>query len=173
MTAPDCSRPSVHLADSLPRAVLQRLSAQTDRDAQARRRRIAALLDAGHGARWLRWPEVGALVDAALPAGDGTRYRLLAWAVMPNHVHVPIETLPGLALAEVVRGWKGATARAANEVLGRWGAFWQRDYFDRFVRDYAHLAAVVRYIEQNPVTAGLVERAEAWAFSSAVAGSGD
>jgi putative transposase len=45
--------------------------------------------------------------------------------------------------------------------------FWERDYFDRYIRDDGHLAAVVRYVERNPVKAGLVARAEDWPFGSA------
>jgi REP element-mobilizing transposase RayT len=50
---------------------------------------------------------------------------------------------------------------------GRSGGFWARDYFDRYIRDDAHLAAVVRYVETNPVKAGLVERPEDWPWGSA------
>jgi len=158
---------TTHLADSMPRATLRRLMAETEHDDVARRRRLEDLLDAGHGACWLRRPDIGALVEETLLAGDGKRYRLLAWVVMPNHMHVLIETLPAIALAEVVKGWKGQTARAANARLGRSGTFWERDYYDRYIRDDAHLAAVVRYIERNPVKAGLVAQGEEWPFGSA------
>lgn len=66
---------------------------------------------------------------------------------------------------------KGGTARAANLILGRTGAFWERDYFDRYIRDETHLAAVMRYIEQNPVKAGLVASAQEWRYGSAAHGS--
>jgi len=158
---------TTHLADSMPRATLRRLMAETAHDDIARRRNLEELLDAGHGACWLRNPDVGALVEETLLAGDGERYRLLAWVVMPNHIHVLIETRTAIALAEVVKAWKGQTARAANALIGRSGSFWERDYFDRFIRDDAHLAAVVRYIERNPVKAGLAARAEDWPFGSA------
>jgi len=42
-----------------------------------------------------------------------------------------------------------------------------RDYFDRYIRDDRHLAAVVAYIHANPVKAGLVDYEEAWPHSSA------
>jgi putative transposase len=158
---------TTHLADSMPRATLCRLMAETEQDNLERRRRLEDLLDAGHGACWLQRPDIGALVEETLLAGDGEQYRLLAWVVMPNHLHVLIQTLPGLALAQIVKGWKGQTARAANMRLGRSGTFWERDYFDRYIRDEAHLAAVVRYIERNPVKAGLVAEVEDWPFSSA------
>jgi putative DNA methylase len=158
---------TTHLGDSMPRATLLRLMAETEHDDVARRRRLDDLLDAGHGACWLRRADIGALVENALLAGDGEHYRLLAWVVMPNHLHVVIETLSGIALADVVRSWKGPTARAANLLLGRSGVFWERDYYDRYIRDDGHLAAVVRYVERNPVKAGLVARAEDWPFGSA------
>ena len=65
-----------------------------------------------------------------------------------------------------MRGWKSYSARRINAILGREGAFWQRDYFDRFVRDETHFKRVRAYIENNPVTAGLAKIAESWRFSS-------
>jgi putative DNA methylase len=112
--------PSVttHLADSMPRATLCRLMAETEQDNLARRRRLEDLLDAGHGACWLQRPAIGALVEETLLAGDGEQYRLLVWVVMPNHLHVLIETLPGLALAQIVKGWKGQIrARSPRRAL--------------------------------------------------------
>ena len=158
---------TTHLADSLHRDKLRRLLAETTNDDVARRRRLEALLDAGHGACWLRRPEIGALVEEHLLSGNGDRYRLLAWVVMPNHLHVLIETLSEPPLSTVVKGWKGATAYAANALLARRGAFWEREYFDRYIRDDRHFVAVRRSIEENPVTAGLVARAEDWPFGSA------
>jgi Adenine-specific DNA methylase containing a Zn-ribbon len=91
---------------------------------------------------------------------------------MPNHVHVLIETLPGYPLGDVVRSWKTFTAREANQLLDRTGSFWMVDYFDRFVRDERHLAAVRAYIRENPVKAGLCATAEEWRWGSAWAGWG-
>ena len=155
------------LADALPAAVIERIYAETEPGDAERLRRIERWLDAGHGACWLRQPAIGRLVEDALLYFDGARYRMLAWVVMPNHVHLVMETWEGHPLPQVVQSWKSFTAVAANRLLGREGTFWARDYFDRYVRDDGHLAAVVRYVEQNPVKAGLVARAEAWAFSSA------
>ena len=98
---------------------------------------------------------------------DGEHYRLLAWCLMPNHVHVVIETMGGHPLSDVVRSWKTFTARLANIQLGRAGAFWHADYFDRFMRNEEHLAQTVQYVENNPVKAGLVETPGDWMWSSA------
>jgi REP element-mobilizing transposase RayT len=100
-------------------------------------------------------------------SGVTPRYLLLAWVVMPNHVHVLIEALPGHPTYSIVSKWKSFSARQANPLLGRSGQLWQADFFDRFVRDEAHYAAVVRYIEDNPVKARSVSQAKDWPFGSA------
>ncbi|WP_296927456.1 transposase [Thiohalocapsa sp.] len=156
-----------HLEDSLPKAVMKEILAATEPGDPERLRCIERWLDAGHGECWLRRPEIGTLVQDALLHFDGERYRMLAWVLMPNHVHCLIETSDGHALGDVVQSWKSFTAKQANRLLGRFGTFWERDYFDRYIRDDRHLAAVVRYIERNPVKAGLVARAEDWPFGSA------
>lgn len=131
------------------------------------RKLIAHYEDAGHGACWLRDQRIAALVESALLQFDGERYRLIAWCVMPNHVHVLIETLENHPLASVVHSWKSYTAQRANRILGRSGEFWFREYFDRFIRDEGHLGNATQYIEQNPVAAGLVPAKEKWRWSSA------
>lgn len=132
--------------------------------------RIEAFEDSGAGACWLKDDRIARIVEQALLHFDGARYRLLAWCVMPNHVHVVIETHQGFPLGEVVHSWKSFTANQANKVLGRTGPFWMADYYDRFVRDERHFLAVVRYVTENPVKAGLVSDASQWRWSSAYKG---
>jgi REP element-mobilizing transposase RayT len=160
------------LADSLPQTVLDEMACELAAYPEAKRqtereRRIAVYLDAGHGACWLKDPRLAALVENALLHFDGQRYRLLAWCVMPNHVHALVETKEGLPLSGVVHSWKSFTANEANKILGRTGDFWQREYHDRFIRDDDHYRNAVIYIETNPVKAGLVKTAAAWRYSSA------
>ena len=131
------------------------------------RKRIEHYVDQGHGVCWLRDERIARQVEKALFHFDGVRYRLLAWVVMPNHVHVLIETLPGFPLADIIHSWKSYTAKQANKTLERTGTFWMPDYFDRFIRDERHLVAVTDYIEQNPVKVGLVQEAGDWQWSSA------
>ena len=133
------------------------------------RKRVERYVDQGHGACWLRDERIARQVEDALFHFDGVRYRLLAWVVMPNHVHVLIETRPGFPLADIIHSWKSYTAKQANQTLERVGAFWMPDYFDRYIRDEQHLVAVTNYIEQNPVKAGLVRSAGDWQWSSASA----
>jgi hypothetical protein len=63
--------------------------------------------------------------------------------------------LPGQELSKVLQGWKSFTARKANEILGRGGAFWQREYYDRLIRNGDELERAVRYGLNNPERAGL------------------
>mgnify|MGYP005848753209 CR=1 FL=1 len=154
------------LADALPAQVIERIKQQTP-NASERQKKIEAWLDAGHGSCHLRHPANAAIVEQAFCHFDGERYRLLAWCVMPNHFHALIETLPNHPLADVVHSWKSYSSKQINQRLGRTGTFWQREYFDRFIRDDQHLLAVINYIHQNPVKAGLCKNPMDWPFGSA------
>lgn len=173
---PHCDTPGLlqaitfRLADSLPANVLERLL-QGAGDNAEKRRRIENLLDAGYGACWLKQPDVADIAENSLLHWDGQRYRLPAWCVMPNHVHVLIEAWEGYSLPRIVQGWKSFTARLINRHLGRIGTLWMRDYFDRYIRDDHHLAAVVAYIHNNPVKAGLAQNECEWRHSSARLGA--
>ena len=135
-------------------------------DEREKFRKIEAYLDAGYGSCLLRRTEVAELVEENLLHGDGDRYRLLAWVIMPNHVHVLFETTR-LPLGKVLHGWKSYTAHRIAETLGTPGTIWQPDYFDRYLRDQEHFNRAVRYIERNPVKAGLASTPEEWRWSSA------
>jgi len=139
------------------------------------------ILDAvATGPRWLERPDIARVVVNTLLKGEReSRYELGAWVLMPNHVHVSICPLGGCDLGSSVRGIKGSSAREANLLLDRNGTrFWAKDYFDRRIRDEDHEGRVARYIENNPVKAGLCGCVEDWPWSSArktateVAGTG-
>lgn len=70
-------------------------------------------------------------------------------------------------MSGIVHSWKSYTANKANRLLRRQGDFWHRDYFDRYIRDDRHFAAAVRYIEENPLRAGLCAAQVEWPFGSA------
>ena len=182
---PHCDYPDLlqvityRLADSLPTSVWNRLDQELqelppEKEAAERRRRLEAWLDAGHGDCLLRIPEAAALVIDSWRHSDGVRYDLIAWVVMPNHVHVLIRTYEGVALAKIVQSWKSYTGRrilqiADERLQGREHPrqLWMREYWDRYIRDERHYIAAVAYIHENPVKAGLVAVAEDWPWSSA------
>jgi putative DNA methylase len=152
------------LGDALPRDIV---AARRDEGDAAHRRRIAAALDAGHGACLLHDPALAGIIETALFHGGGRRDELLSWVIMPNHVHVLIAPAADNSLPDIVHTWKSWTAKAINRHRGSSGPVWQREYFDRFMRDDGHLAATIAYIEENPVKAGLAARPADWRFGSA------
>jgi REP element-mobilizing transposase RayT len=152
------------LADALPRGVVL---ARKDEGDAARRRRSAAALDAGRGACLLSDPALAGIVEAALLGGVGSSYEMFAWVIMPNHVHALIAPAAGSRLADILHAWKSWTAKAINRDRGAEDQVWQKEYFDRFIRDERHFSATVAYIEENPVRAGLAAKPGDWRFSSA------
>jgi len=161
------------LAGSVPRALLpQQLAGESACPTLSPGRSFVALdreVDkAAFGPVWLRDARVARVVADALLYGESGRnfYQLRAWVIMPNHVHVVLR--PKTPLAVITRWLKGSTARKANLILERTGeAFWQDESFDRRVRDDVELGRIVRYVEHNPVSAGLAENPADWPWSSA------
>ncbi|HEY5792257.1 MAG TPA: class I tRNA ligase family protein [Chthoniobacterales bacterium] len=161
------------LADSLPESALAELSedrryliAKAGRgeplsSAEAAEWRklftekIESLLDAGHGDCPLGKPEIATLVENALKHFDGERYDLLAWCVMPNHVHVVFTPIGDHSLSGILHSWKSFTANKANEALGRTGEFWQRESYDHLIRNSEEFSRQVQYALANPEKAGL------------------
>ena len=86
---------------------------------------------------------------------------------MPNHVHLLCTPLLGHSLADIMHSIKSFTSSEANKMLNRKGRFWQKEYFDRYIRSARQFARTVTYIENNPVKSSLCEKAEDWPFSSA------
>lgn len=92
--------------------------------------------------------------------------RCLAWCLMPNHVHL-ILTPPSpeslqLAVSDVHRRYARQINRAHN-----WTGYLFQGRFASYPMDERHLVTAVRYVENNPVAAGLVAHAEDWRWSSA------
>lgn len=116
---------------------------------------------------YLRQPEIAQVVVDAIHKGvDLGHYRLGAWVVMANHVHLLIE--PAIAPERLMKSLKGVTAREANRLLGRTGEpFWQKESYDHWVRNTNEFLKIKTYIENNPVKAGLVREPKDYAWSSA------
>jgi len=126
-----------------------------------------SLLDASPLGRILADAGAAQIVEETLLHFDMERYRILAWCVMPNHVHVVVEQGEGQSLGEMIARWKGYSSRQINKARGTTGRVWADDYFDRYMRDASHLERTLAYVENNPVAAGLVTEPHEWRFSSA------
>ena len=174
------------LADSLPLPVLKKI-AERRRILEAAKatgarllpeqktdlneystRRMEQYCDRGHGTCALADPRIAGAMAAALRFRDGMHYRLVAWCIMPNHVHVVARLFPGVDLATVLKGWKQFSAKATNHVLGKRGRFWQREYYDRLIRDEQEYGRAIRYVVENPVKAGLNDWPWVWSADSEV-----
>lgn len=116
---------------------------------------IERWLDAGHGSCVLRAPENAKIVGEALQHFAGDRSHQIAWVVMPNHVHALFIPRPPWTLEQLLHSWKSFAAHEINKRSGTQGSVWQKDYFDRLVRDMDHFMNCVRYIRRNPVKASL------------------
>jgi len=120
---------------------------------------VDAWLDAGSGDCILKDDSVSRIVEGAFKYFDGDRYQLESFVVMPNHVHVLFRLSPEHRLEDVIHSWKSFTAKEINKLRGSEGEIWQKDYWDRIVRDSNHRANILSYISQNPVRAKLREGA--------------
>jgi len=160
------------LHDSLPKEVMihwkEELKLQPSSETQTlMRKRIEVYLDQGHGSCYLRDRQVAECVQQALLFHDRVKYRLSAWVIMPNHAHLLCTPLSGHSLADIMHSIKSFTANEANKLLNRKGRFWQKEYFDRYIRNARQFDRTVTYIENNPVRANLCDKAEDWVFGSA------
>ena len=124
------------------------------------------ILDRCLGSCLLRDERCARIVAEAL-LHHNDRYTLQAWCVMPNHVHALVLTGSEAELGQIIHFWKSNTRRRINQLLVRSGPVWAKDYFDRFIRNEKHFEINERYIEMNPVAAGLCDTPEGWPFSSA------
>ncbi len=160
------------LADSIPRELRERWI--WDRDAWLKRNppphtaaqeteyhqlfssQMEAWLDNGMGSCVLRSNDIAAVVADALQHFEGDRCHQLAFVVMPNHVHTLFATLNGAQPPDLVHSWKGFTSHKLKNLLGEKWPGWQKDYYDRLVRDATHFGRCVRYIRKNPEKAKLL-----------------
>jgi putative DNA methylase len=120
------------------------------------------------GARYLGIPEIAALVVESIRDGERRfhRYELHAFLVMQNHVHILVT--PSVMATRWLGPLKGFTAYEANRILGRPGKpFWQHEGYDHLVRSAEEFRRIRRYIENNPVRAGLVTDPGDFEWSSA------
>ena len=150
-------------AGSLPPAILDGLPL----DPQKRRRAAGAFLDGSQFDTVLAERACAEIVQSTLLHFDGERYRLLAWCVMPNHVHVALEQCRDWQLGGVIKSWKSFSAHRINAFRRTPGSVWAADYFDRYVRNEDQLGALISYVETNPVKANLTKLPEDWLYSSA------
>ena len=159
------------LADSIPKEILDRHFEERtawlrhhpepwDEETEAEYHRqfsgkLEESLDRGHGECLLKKQENAEALAQTLQHFEGQRIAMNSFVIMPNHVHALFALHPDEELGKMVQSWKRHSARAINLNEGRDGSVWQKDYFDRLIRDAKHFGNCVRYIRRNPEKANL------------------
>jgi len=180
------------LADSLPLEVLRELQEQREYERKTLKNssndelykierkhfgRYDEWLDhCETGPRWLEEMNIATIVADKIHSMKDLYFPLLAFCIMPNHVHLLIDNLNNKELqhggktakypiTDTLRLLKGNTARTCNLALGRGGRFWNHESYDHYVRSESELERIIKYILHNPVKAGLVEDWTTWQFT--------
>ncbi len=142
-----------------------------------------SLLNSGtSGPRWLSDNLIARIVAEAIHYRDGKNYDLIAFTVMPNHVHL-IAKVDGweqpnagdlscsrTPLTKTLESLKWYTALKCNAALRRRGAFWQHESYDHVIRDAAEFERCVWYVLNNPVKAGIADAWQNWRWTYIRAG---
>lgn len=117
----------------------------------------------GHGSCILKNMEYAKIIEYNWQNFDGIRYDVKAYVVMPNHVHILIKVYDGFELGGIVRSWKSFSSRKITEAMKKdaglaTGApgIWQREYWDRFIRDEKHFYQTIDYIKKNFDNGGIL-----------------
>lgn len=120
---------------------------------------------------WLKRPEIAHLVADSIHFSNNRHYKLWAFCIMSNHVHLLVTMLPDVPILwKVLQNRKKYTAVHANKLLGLTGQFWERESYDHLVRDSRHyqkneFERILWYILNNPVKAGLVANWRDWEWN--------
>ena len=130
---------------------------------------MEAILDAARsGPKFLNIAPVASLVADAFAWMETRKgWRVAALTLMPNHVHALLRNEQGEThcLNKHLGILKGYTAREANRLLDRQGAFWMDENFDHWCRSEVERLGYIEYIRQNPVKAGLVMQTGDWPWT--------
>ena len=112
-----------------------------------------------------RFAEV--FVDNLYECRKKYRFLLLSFVLMPDHFHGLIIPGKDYTISGVMQKIKSLYVKRLREEVSWVGTFWQKSFYDFVVFRQEKLLEKIRYILQNPVRSGMVERAEDYGFSTA------
>jgi putative transposase len=170
---------SLRLADALPSETLEQMNVdalmvQPAERVLFKRQRTEEILDAQYGCCALKNPELARAVLDVLEDQHAKKYKLIAWCILPNQLHVLIE--PCFPVGRIIQDWRVLTTRWAvqnNDALGlglNGKRLWLKRCRDRYIPDNKQLAEAIQALQQSPVKAGLCDQPEDWRWSSAYSG---
>ena len=108
-------------------------------------------IDSGYGSCVLRYSELRQYLIDSIDFYDMERYAMLAYVIMPNHVHMLVTPFGGFDLYATLSSIKSYSATKINRHLGRKGSLWQEEPFDTVIRSYRHYLKCLEYIKANPI----------------------
>ena len=107
-----------------------------------------------------------AFLDLLVAAKVRFPVQLVGFCIMPNHFHLVVQPASGSALSPFMQWWLTSHVRRYHQHYGGGGHVWQGRFKSFPIQQDEHLLTVLRYIERNPLRAGLGARAEDWLWSS-------
>ncbi len=128
-----------------------------------------------YGSCYLKQKSVAEILARKILSYNDKYYDLIAMSIMPNHAHLLIDTSIQLTnetedlnnyvqLNKIMQYIKGGSSFLINRYLNRKGTLWQRESFDRYIRNENQLNTVKNYILQNPVKANLNSKFTQWPY---------
>lgn len=129
-----------------------------------------ALHNSQTGPFWLKEEQIAQIVVNSILYHDGKWFDVLAYCIMPNHVHLvlmphEISDIADYSLTKIMHNIKRNSANHANKILGRTGAFWQHESYDHYAREENELERIIKYVLYNPVKAGLTDDWAKWKWT--------
>ena len=112
--------------------------------------KIDKWLDAGYGSCILQDERIRKIVEDSILHFNGEKYNIHAYVIMPNHVHVLLSPIGEHLIQKIVGNWKVISSHQINKLRNTVGAVWEKDIFDRMVRDNEDFEAKFNYIAANP-----------------------
>ena len=99
-------------------------------------------------------------------AKDQYKIEIFAYSLMPNHFHIVVMPIQGEHLSKWMQWLMTSHVRRYHRHYKSNGHIWQGRFKSFVIQEDSHLLTVLRYVERNPVRAGLVSSAKDWMWSS-------
>ena len=159
---------TIRCAGSLPQEVIERYQALLEENPdpvqnydfrESAFEVLEKYLDQGLGFAPFISQEICEAMTEELRKISNEDFPMVHWVVMPNHLHLLTDVLKFKTIQDFSNGLKRIKGRSGlrlNRLLKRQGAFWQREWYDHWVRDDRGWEFYKKYIFQNPVKARLV-----------------
>ena len=155
-----------HLADSLPKHVIDFMQAEYNllklqlekenyptnlvRLKAIRHNQLEKYLDKGYGSCLLSSPIFRNVIVNTLNYNNGNTFLLHSYVIMPNHVHLLLEPIGENTIQQITHSIKSFSSHEINKLRHSTGSIWQKEFFDRIIRNEDHYMRVLEYIKNNP-----------------------